>query len=130
MTAVGYQFDYTPLVLEPELVRTFSESVGYSGPGLPPTIYSAALYKGERNLYTFLEELGFGEAHVLHVEQHFETIREPEEGETLRMTSRVTGDEQKKKWRVLIVETSIRSESDEVARAKATYFCREGSRTE
>ncbi|KZE38968.1 hypothetical protein AV656_08705 [Bhargavaea cecembensis] len=126
MTAIGIEFNYTPIVLEPELVRTFSESVGYSGPGLPPTIYSAAFYRGERNLYTFLEELGLGEAHVLHVEQQFETLREPEEGETLRMTSRVAGDEQKKKWRILKVETRIYSDKDEIARANMTYFCREG----
>jgi hypothetical protein len=126
VTAIGIEFDYTPFVLEPEVVRNFSESVGFSGPGLPPTIYSAALYRGERNLYTFLEELGLGEAHVLHVEQQFETLREPETGETLQMTSRVSGDEQKKKWRILIVETSIRSEEEEVAHANMTYFCREG----
>ena len=130
MTAVGVEFNYTALVRGPELVQTFSESVGYSGPGLPPTIYSAALYRGERNLYTFLEELGLGEAHVLHVEQQFETLQEPGEGETLRMTSRVAGDEQKKKWRILIVETSIRSDADEVARAQMTYFCREGGDAE
>lgn len=130
MTVIGIEFNYTPIVLEPELVRTFSESVGYTGPGLPPTIYSAALYRGERNLYTFLEELGLGEAHVLHVEQQFETLREPKEGETLRMTSRVAGDEQKRKWRILKVETEIYSETDQIARATMTYFCREGGSLE
>lgn len=130
MTAVGLQFDYTPFVLEPEVVRSFSESVGFSGPGLPPTIYSAALYRGERNLYTFLEELGLGEAHVLHVEQQFETLREPAAGENLHMTSRVAGDELKKKWRILKVETSIRTDAEEVARANMTYFCREGGDAE